>query len=90
METRRGQENSGPPTDFLGMMLRDQSTNPGSIVDDALIANQCLLQLWDSHHEVTGLLSSWVVQLASLNWNSPSPEDWTSARLVLPARNVCR
>ena len=65
MKTRRRQENSGPPTDFLGMMLHDQRTNPDSIFDDALIANQCLLQLWGAHYEVTGLLSSWMVQLAA-------------------------
>ncbi|MGB3293100.1 MAG: cytochrome P450 [Phormidesmis sp.] len=53
-----------PKADFLAMMLVDQQENPTGVFSDALIENQCLLQLWASHYEVTGLLASWVYQLS--------------------------
>ncbi len=52
-----------PTADFLSMMLADQKSDPESVFSDALIENQCLLQLWASHYEVMGLVSSWIYQL---------------------------
>jgi cytochrome P450 len=52
-----------PTADFLAMMLANQQENPESVFSDALIENQCLLQLWASHYEVTGLLASWMYQM---------------------------
>lgn len=52
-----------PTADFLSMMLASQQTEPESVFSDALIENQCLLQLWASHYEVMGLVSSWIYQL---------------------------
>ncbi|WP_254721995.1 cytochrome P450 [Kovacikia minuta] len=49
--------------DFLSMMLADQQHDPEGVFSDALIENQCLLQLWASHYEVMGLVSSWIYQL---------------------------
>jgi len=51
------------PRDFLGMMLASQQQNPDSIFEDALIQNQCLLQLWASHYEISALVSSWIYQV---------------------------
>ncbi|MGA1262976.1 MAG: cytochrome P450 [Prochlorothrix sp.] len=52
------------PRDFLGMMLASQQQDPNSIFEDALIQNQCLLQLWASHYEISGLVSSWIYQVS--------------------------
>lgn len=52
-----------PTADFLSMMLANQQTEPESVFSDALIENQCLLQLWASHYEMMGLVSSWIYQL---------------------------
>ena len=49
--------------DFLGMMLANQRDHPESVFSDELIENQCLLQLWASHYEVTGLAGSWMYLL---------------------------
>ncbi len=49
--------------DFLSMMLMAQQDNPDGVFNDTLIANQCLLQLWASYYEVSGLLASWMYQL---------------------------
>jgi cytochrome P450 len=49
--------------DFLSMMLASQQTDRESVFSDALIENQCLLQLWASHYEIMGLVSSWIYQL---------------------------
>ncbi|NJN20186.1 MAG: cytochrome P450 [Leptolyngbya sp. RL_3_1] len=51
------------PTDFLGMMLAQQQDNPKGVFSNDLIENQCLLQLWASHYEVTGLAASWIYQV---------------------------
>jgi cytochrome P450 len=63
IERRRRAPLADPPQDFLGMMLLGQRADPGGVFSDALIANQCLLQLWGAHYEVTGLLGSWMVQI---------------------------
>ena len=52
-----------PTADFLSMMLASQQHDPASVFSDALIENQCLLQLWASHYEITGLVASWIYQL---------------------------
>lgn len=52
-----------PTADFLSMMLASQQSEPGSVFSDALIENQCLLQLWASHYELMGLVSSWIYQM---------------------------
>ena len=49
--------------DFLGMMLTQQQDHPDGVFSDELIENQCLLQLWASHYEVTGLAASWMYQV---------------------------
>lgn len=54
-----------PRADFLSMMLASQQENPDGVFSDALIENQCLLQLWASHYEISGLVSSWMYQLGS-------------------------
>ncbi|NET31499.1 MAG: cytochrome P450 [Cyanothece sp. SIO1E1] len=53
-----------PTADFLSMMLASQQENPAGVFSDALIENQCLLQLWASHYEISGLVSSLMHQLA--------------------------
>ncbi len=60
---RRRQGDLNPTADFLSMLLASQRDNPDGIVNDALIENQCLLQLWASHYEVSGLVSSLIYQL---------------------------
>jgi cytochrome P450 len=62
IQQRRGRDIDSTQ-DFLAMMLTSQQETPESIFSDALIENQALLQLWASHYEVTGLLSSWMYQL---------------------------
>ena len=52
-----------PATDFLSMMLASQQENPDGVFSDDLIENQCLLQLWASHYEVSILLSDWMYQV---------------------------
>jgi cytochrome P450 len=52
-----------PTADFLSMMLVSQQENPDGVFSDALIENQCLLQLWASHYEISGLVSSLIYQL---------------------------
>jgi cytochrome P450 len=64
IERRRGQPLPEVPEDFLGLMLHGQRADPEGLFTDALIANQCLLQLWGAHYEITGLLGSWMVQIA--------------------------
>ncbi len=63
IERRRGQPFPEVPEDFLGMMLHGQRADPEGLFTDALMANQCLLQLWGAHYEITGLLASWMVQI---------------------------
>ena len=52
-----------PTVDFLSMMLASQEENPDGVFSDALIENQCLLQLWASHYEISGLVASLIYQL---------------------------
>ncbi|MBD2211644.1 cytochrome P450 [Nostoc linckia FACHB-104] len=64
---RRRQEEGkdiNPTDDFLSMMLASQQENPNGVFSDELIENQCLLQLWASHYEVSGLISSLIYQIA--------------------------
>jgi len=61
---RRSQEaNIDPSKDFLAMMLASLQENPEGIFSDRLIENQCLLQLWASHYEISGLVCSVIYQL---------------------------
>jgi retinoid hydroxylase len=60
---RANQAAIDPTADFLSMMLANQQSDPESVFSDALIENQCLLQLWASHYELMGLVSSWIYQL---------------------------
>jgi cytochrome P450 len=60
---RAAQEAIDPTADFLSMMLASQQENPQGVFSDALIQNQCLLQLWASHYELSGLVSSLIYQL---------------------------
>ncbi|MGA1475064.1 MAG: cytochrome P450, partial [Prochlorothrix sp.] len=59
-----GNADATPPlTNFLDMMLMGQREDPNSVFEDELIRNQCLLQLWASHYEISGLVSSWIYQV---------------------------
>ncbi len=60
---RATEEKINPTTDFLAMMLASQQDNPDGVFSDALIENQCLLQLWASDYEISGLVSSLIYQL---------------------------
>lgn len=60
---RKSEANLDPASDFLSMMLVSQSADPDSVFSDTFIENQCLLQLWASHYEISGLVSSWIYQL---------------------------
>ena len=60
---RSSPEAIDPNNDFLSMMLFAQQQNPDGVFSDALIENQCLLQLWASHYEISGLISSLIYQL---------------------------
>ncbi|WP_414619377.1 cytochrome P450 [Calothrix sp. CCY 0018] len=60
---RRKKEEINPTSDFLAMMLASQQENLEGVFSDALIENQCLLQLWASHYEISGLVSSLIYQL---------------------------
>ena len=53
-----------PTSNFLAMMLASQQENPHGVFSDELIENQCLLQLWASDYEVSGLISSLMYQMA--------------------------
>lgn len=52
-----------PTDDFLSMMLSKEQEDPNGLFRDILIQNQCLLQLWASHYEISGLVSSLFYQL---------------------------
>jgi cytochrome P450 len=52
-----------PTADFLSMMLAAQQAEPAGVFSDRLIENQCLLQLWASHYELMGFVSSWIYQM---------------------------
>ncbi len=60
---QRRQSGLAATPDFLSMMLMAQQDNPEGVFNDELVANQCLLQLWASYYEVSGLLASWMYQL---------------------------
>lgn len=62
-QRRTSQTEIDPQADFLAMMLANQQENPDGIFSDALIENQCLLQLWASHYEISGLVSSLIYQI---------------------------
>ncbi len=55
--------NINPTQDFLSMMLASQQENPDGIFSDTLIKNQCLLQLWGSHYEISGFVCSLIYQV---------------------------
>lgn len=63
VKRRRAEGVINPTQDFLSMMLSSQQENPDGVFSDDLIENQCLLQLWASHYEVSGLLSSLIYQI---------------------------
>ena len=63
VKKRRKEGTINPTSDFLSMMLVSQQENPDGIFSDALIENQCLLQLWASHYEISGLVSSLIYQI---------------------------
>ncbi|MDF5729526.1 MAG: cytochrome P450 [Rhizonema sp. PD38] len=52
-----------PTADFLSMMLAAAKENPNEVFTDALIENQCLLELWASHFQISGLVSSLLYKL---------------------------
>lgn len=52
-----------PTADFLSMMLASQQENPDGVLSDTLIENQCLLELWASHYNISGLVCSLMYQL---------------------------
>ncbi|MEM7557261.1 MAG: cytochrome P450, partial [Cyanobacteria bacterium P01_A01_bin.84] len=60
---RKKKEEINPISDFLAMMLANQQDNPDGVFNDNLIENQCLLQLWASHYEISGLVSSLIYKL---------------------------
>ena len=62
-QRRASPEAIDPKADFLSMMLASQQQNPDGIFSDALIENQCLLELWASHFQISGLISSLIYQL---------------------------
>ncbi len=45
------------------MMLASQQQNPDGVFSDALIENQCLLQLWASHFQISALVSALIYEL---------------------------
>lgn len=64
IEKRRKQESKiDSGNDFLSMMLISQQEDSNSIFTDVFIQNQCLLELWASHFQVTGLISSLIYQM---------------------------
>ncbi len=60
---RQAETHLEPTSDFLSMMLVSQREDPEGVFSHELIENQCLLQLWASHYEISGLISSWMYQL---------------------------
>ncbi|MBD1923385.1 cytochrome P450 [Microcoleus sp. FACHB-831] len=52
-----------PTVDFLAMMLASQQENPDGVFSDTLIENQCLLELWAAHYQLSSLVSSLIYQL---------------------------
>ena len=67
IQRRRSQgsnpESINPNADLLSMMLAGQQENPDGVFSDALIENQCLLQLWASHKNIAALISSMMYRL---------------------------
>ena len=62
-QRRKNIEAIDPSKDFLSMMLASQQENPDGVFSDRLIENQCLLQLWGSHYEISGLFGSIIYQI---------------------------
>ncbi|NJK28670.1 MAG: cytochrome P450, partial [Acaryochloris sp. SU_5_25] len=60
---RRAETQLDPSSDFLAMMLVSQQAEPDGVFTNDLVENQCLLQLWASHYEISGLVSSWMYQV---------------------------
>jgi retinoid hydroxylase len=56
--------NLNPKADLLSMMLVGQQENPDGVFSDAFIENQCLLELWASHFQISALVSSLIYQVA--------------------------
>jgi cytochrome P450 len=63
IQKRRDSGKIDPKADFLSMMLASQQENPEGIFSDALMENQCLLQLWASHYEISSLIASLIYQV---------------------------
>lgn len=63
MSRRQNEISLDPSSDFLAMMLVSQQEEPDGVFSNELIENQCLLQLWASHYEISGLVSSWIYQM---------------------------
>ncbi|AFY56215.1 cytochrome P450 [Rivularia sp. PCC 7116] len=60
---QRKKEEINPKSDFLAMMLASQQENPDGIFSDALVENQCLLEVWASYYQISALVSSLIYQL---------------------------
>ena len=60
---RRESSELDPKADFLSMMLASQQENPEGIFSDALMENQCLLQLWASHYNISSLVAALMYQV---------------------------
>jgi cytochrome P450 len=56
--------NLNPKADLLSMMLVGQQKDPDGVFSDAFIENQCLLELWASHFQISALVSSFMYQVA--------------------------
>jgi cytochrome P450 len=52
-----------PTADFLSMMLASRQADSEGVFSPELMENQCLLQLWASHYEITGLVASLIYQM---------------------------
>ncbi len=59
---RRAAENEHADQDFVGSLLAQQGEG-NEVFTDSFIENQCLLQLWGAHFEITAMLASLVYQL---------------------------
>ncbi|MDY6897601.1 MAG: cytochrome P450 [Cyanobacteriota bacterium] len=60
---RRKEEEINPTSDFLAMMLASQQEKPNGVFSDALIENQCLLEVWASYYQISALVASLIYQL---------------------------
>lgn len=53
-----------PKADLLSMMLVGQQESPDGVFSEAFIENQCLLELWASHYQISALVASFIYQVA--------------------------